>query len=87
VLVEIAASKKAVMHHAQAKQIKGDCQDNQKQDPSDSEPERSLSFRDFLIRILCHLSYLSAKSSDCLNTTVAPRAGCSVAVICPPVSN
>jgi hypothetical protein len=35
-----------------------------------SEPERLLSFRGFLIRILCHLSYFSAKSSDCRNNAI-----------------
>jgi hypothetical protein len=57
----------AVMHHAQGKQIKGDCQDDKKQDLSNSEPFRDLLFRGFLIRILCHLSYLSVKSGDCRN--------------------
>jgi hypothetical protein len=60
----------AVTHHALSKEKKSDCQDNKKQELSNSEPERLLSFRGFVIRILCHLSYLSAKPSDCHDTTV-----------------
>ena len=70
VLVNIAASKKAVMYHAQAKQINNDCQNNKKQELSNSEPELRLSFRRFFIRIRCHLSYLSTKSCDCHDSTV-----------------
>jgi hypothetical protein len=57
----------AVTHHALSKETKGDCQDNKKQELSNSEPERFLLFRGFVIRTLCHLSCLSAKSSDCRN--------------------
>ena len=41
-----------------AKQIKGDCRGDKKQELSNSEPERLLSFRGFLIRILCHFELL-----------------------------
>jgi Ca2+/H+ antiporter len=68
--VNMAASKKAVTYHAFAKQKNADRQGDQEQETSNSEPAQLSSFRGFLIRILCHLSYLSAKSSDCLDTTV-----------------
>jgi hypothetical protein len=60
----------AVTHHALSKEKKGDCQDDKKQELSNSEPERLLSFRGFLIRILCHLSYSSAASSHCRNNAI-----------------
>jgi hypothetical protein len=70
VLIDPAASKETVMHHALGKQKNGDGQPNQKQDLSNLEPGRLFPCRDCLIRILSHLSYLSAKSGDCRGTTL-----------------
>jgi hypothetical protein len=64
VLVDPAASKETVMHHALGKQKKGNCQDDKKQELSNLEPERLFPCRGCLIRIFSHLSYLSAKSGD-----------------------
>ena len=65
VLADPAASKETVMHHALGKQKNGDGQPNQEQELSNLEPERLFPCRGCLIRILSHLSYLSAKSRDC----------------------
>jgi hypothetical protein len=61
VLVDPAASKEAVMHHALGKQKNGDGQPNQKQKLSNLEPGRPFPRRGCLIRILSHLGNLSAK--------------------------
>ena len=65
VLIDPASAKEATLHHALAKQKKGGCQSNKKLNPSNFNPGRLSSWRGCLIRILSHLSYLSAKSSDC----------------------
>jgi hypothetical protein len=70
VLVDPAASKETVMHHALGKQKDGDGQPNQKQELSDLEPRRLFPCRSCLIRILSHLSYLSAKSGDSRGTAI-----------------
>jgi len=62
----------AVMHHALGKQKKDNCQNNKKQELSNPEQKRFLPFRGFHIHILCHLSYLSAKSSNCCNAICEP---------------
>jgi hypothetical protein len=64
VLIDPAASKETVMHHALGKQKDGDGQPNQKQELSNLEPGRPFPCRGCLIRILRHLSYRSAKSDD-----------------------
>jgi hypothetical protein len=51
------------MHHALGKQKNGDGQPNQKQELSNLEPGRLFPCRGYPIRILCHLSHLSAKPS------------------------
>jgi hypothetical protein len=63
VLIDPAASKETVMHHALGKQKNGDGQPNQKQELSNLEPGRLFPCRGYPIRILCHLSHLSAKPS------------------------
>jgi hypothetical protein len=70
ILVDPAASKEAVMHHALGKQKNGDGQPNQKQELSNLEPGRLFPYWGCLIRTLSHLSYLSAKSRDCRNSTI-----------------
>jgi len=65
VLVDPAASKEMVMHHALGKQKNGDSQPNQKQELCNLEPGRLFPCRGCLIRIPGHLNYLSAKSGDC----------------------
>jgi len=61
ILVDPAASKEAVMHHALGKKKNGDGQPNQKQELSNLEPGQLFPCRGYPIRILCHLSYISAK--------------------------
>jgi hypothetical protein len=63
--VDPAAFKKAVMHHALAKEKKGGYQDDNKHNQSNLAPARPFSCGGCLIRVRCHVSYLSAKSDDC----------------------
>ena len=60
-----AALKEAMTHHALAKQKKDDCQDDYKQELSNSEGGWLRSCRACSIQ-LCHQSYLSARSGACL---------------------
>ena len=64
-----AASKEAVMHHAMDKEKKNDCQDDYKQELSDSERGWFFSFRVRRIRVSCH-HILSARSGAYLETAV-----------------
>ena len=87
VLVNIAAAKKAVMDHAQGKQINSDYQNNKKQESHNSKPRRPLRFRRFFIRIRCHETHPGTKSCDCHGTTApgsleiqAPKLNFSTAV-------
>jgi hypothetical protein len=64
--VDTAAFKEAVVHHALAKEKKGDCQGDQKQKLPNCEPARPFWFRGCLIRVRCHVSYLSPESGDSL---------------------
>ena len=83
VLVDPAASKETVMHHALGKQKNGDGQPNQKQELSNLEPGRLFPCRGCLIRILSHLSYLSAKSGDCRDNAIrAPGPTQQSALFC-----
>ena len=80
-LVDPAASKEAVMHHASGKQKNGDGQPNQKQELCNLEPGRPFPCRGRFIRFLSHLSYLSAKSGDCRGAAIEqliamPEAAC-----------
>jgi hypothetical protein len=70
VLIDPAASKETVMHHALGKQKNGDGQPNQKQELCNLEPGRLFPCRDCLIRFLSHLSHLFAKSVDCRGTAI-----------------
>jgi len=73
ILVDPAASKEAVMHHALGKQKNGDGQPNQKQELSNLEPGRLFPCRGYPIRILYHLNYLFARPGDChYNVILAP---------------
>jgi hypothetical protein len=73
----------AVMHHALGKQKKDNCQDDKKQKLSNSGPGRLLPRRGCLIRILSHLSYLSAKSGDCRDNAIrAPGPTQQSALFC-----
>jgi hypothetical protein len=74
---------KAVMHHALGKQKNRDGQPNQKQELSNLEQGRFFPFRGCLIRILSHLSNLSAKSGDCrVNAIRAPGLTQQSALFC-----
>jgi len=66
--VDPAASKEAVMHHAMDKEKKNDCQDDYKQELSDSERGWFFSFRVRRIRVSCHQISLSARSGSCYGT-------------------
>jgi hypothetical protein len=54
-----------MLHHTLAKQIKGSCQCDKKQTPSNFEQGRFSSRSRSFIRIHSHLRNLLAKSSDC----------------------
>jgi len=56
--VEPATTKEAVTHHALGEQKKDDCQDDYKQETSNSEPGWLSSCRVRHIRVTCHLSCL-----------------------------
>jgi hypothetical protein len=60
--VDALASKEAVTHHVLAKQKKDDCQDDYKQELSNSERGWLSSCMVFRIQASCHQSYLSARS-------------------------
>jgi hypothetical protein len=66
------------MHHALGKQKNCDGQPNQKQELSNLEPGRLFPCRGCLIRILSHLSYLSAKSGDCRGTAIEQQIAMQV---------
>jgi hypothetical protein len=57
-LVAPASSKEAVTHHVVGKQKKEDCQDNDKQELSNPEPDGPSFFRIRCIQISCHQSRL-----------------------------
>ena len=69
-LVDPAASKESVMHHALGKKKNGDGQPNKKQESCNLEPGRPFPRRGCLIRILSHRGSLSAKSIDCRDTAI-----------------
>lgn len=57
--MDALASKKAMTHHVLAKQKKDDCQDNYKQEMSNSERGWLPSTRVLRIQVSCHQSDLS----------------------------
>jgi hypothetical protein len=68
--VDLTASKEAMMHHSLGEQEKEDCQDDYKQELSNSEPPGWFSFCSGLIQISCHQSYASSRSGACHGTAI-----------------
>jgi hypothetical protein len=65
-----AASTEAMMHHALGKQKKDDCQDDYKQERSNSEPGQLWSCRGRRIQMSCHQSCVYSRSGACHGTAI-----------------
>jgi hypothetical protein len=68
--VDPAAFMEAVTHHAMAKQKKDDCQDDYKQELSNSERGWLSSCRVRRIRMGCHQRFVSPSSGACHGTVI-----------------